>query len=90
MAENNGADVWRTDTAEACLVVRVNGREENVGKSGIADLKAFIGEKAARAGISKFRVKIDGERVDPDDIENYAVADIAKVEIDTYDQVRVF
>lgn len=89
MVENNG-DVWRADPAEACLVVRVNGREESVGKSSIADLKAFIGEKAARNGISKFRVKIDGERVDPDDIENYMVADIAKVEIDTYDQVRVF
>ncbi len=89
MAENNG-DVWRTDIEEACLTVRVNGREEKVGKSTIADMKAFIGEKAARAGISKFRVKIDGERVDPDDIENYAVADISKIEVDTYDQVRVF
>lgn len=90
MTTDNGADVWRADPAEACLVVRINGREEKIGKSGVANLKAFIGEKAARAGISKFRVKIDGERVDPDDIENYTVADIAKVEIDTYDQVRVF
>ena len=81
-------DTWVTDPEEACLLVRVNGKEEKVGKAGIADLKAFIGEKAARAGISKFRVKIDGERVPEDNIENYAVSDIKKVEIDVYDQVR--
>ncbi len=89
MVDTNG-DVWRADIEEACLVVRVNGKEEKIGKSGVADLKAFIGEKAARNGISKFRVKIDGERVDPDDIGDYAVGDISKVEIDTYDQVRIF
>lgn len=83
-------DIWVADTAEVCVLLRINGREEKVGKSGIADLKSLIGEKAARAGISKYKVKIDGERVDPDDIVDYAVADISKIEIDTYDQVRAF
>lgn len=82
------AEPWVVNAEEACIVVKVNGKEEKVNKGSISELGDFISGKAAAAGIGKARVKIDGTEVEPDDISDYEVADINVIQIDTFDVAR--
>jgi len=82
------SEAWTINADEACIVVKVNGREEKVNRGSISDLGDFISGKAAAAGIGKARVKVDGEEVEPEDISDYAIADITNIQIDTFDVAR--
>ncbi len=79
---------WNIASEEACVVVKINGRQEKINRGTISDLGDFISGKAAAAGIGKARVKIDGTEVEPSDIGDYAVADINTIQIDTFDVAR--
>ena len=82
------SEAWTINADEACIVVKVNGREEKVNRGSISDLGDFISGKAAAAGIGKARVKVDGEEVEPEDISDYVIADITNIQIDTFDVAR--
>lgn len=87
-SKQNMSEAWQINASEACVVVKINGREERVNKGSIAELGDYISGKAAAAGIGKARVKIDGTEVEPDDIGDYSVADINTIQIDTFDVAR--
>jgi len=82
------SEAWNIDAEEACIVVKVNGREEKINRGTIHDLGDFISGKAAAAGIGKARVKIDSEECEPSEIGDYNVADIKVIQIDTFDVAR--
>ena len=82
------SEAWNINADEACIVVKVNSREEKVNRGSISDLGDFISGKAAAAGIGKARVKIDGEECEPGDVSDYDVADIKVIQIDTFDVAR--
>ena len=82
------SEAWNIDAEAACIVVKVNSREEKVNRGSISDLGDFISGKAAAAGIGKARVKIDGEECEPSDIGDFDVADITTIQIDTFDVAR--
>ena len=82
------SEAWQINAEEACINVSVNGRTEKVNRGSISDLGDFISGKAAAAGIGKARVKVDGEEVEPEDISDYAIADITNIQIDTFDVAR--
>lgn len=79
-------DVFVNDGTE-CLELSVNGRREKINKGTITDLKALIGGKATAAGVSKYKVHIDGEKATPDTINDFDVSDISVIEISTFDKV---
>lgn len=79
---------WQINKEESCITVSVNGRKEQINRGTISDLGDFISGKAAAAGIGKARVKIDGNEVEPGDANDYDVADISAIQIDTFDVAR--
>lgn len=79
-------DVFVNDGTE-CLNLSVNGRVEKINKGTITDLKALIGGKATSAGVSKYKVYIDGEKATPDSINDFDVSDIQLIEVKTFDKV---
>lgn len=80
-------EVW-TNEGEACLKLVINGREEKVNKGTIANLKTFIGNKAIGAGVSKYKVYVDGEKLDsPAAADDIDVSEIKTIEIKTVDKV---